>query len=91
MKAEEDQADFDYDTVSIPAGQPLRRSYEDASLQEEMSADADKAFEMAALESRMLNQKPNLGYFGANTKKQVFPVFDSKLLQVCTAGSLSLQ
>lgn len=71
MQADEEQGDFDYDSVNIPPTKPLR-SYEDASLQDEMSADADKAFEMAELESRMLSQEPNLGYFGANVKNQVF-------------------
>ena len=54
--------------MNIPEGNAIGRSYEDASLRDELSADADKAFKLAELESKLLSQESNLGYFGANKK-----------------------
>lgn len=49
----------------IADGESLGKSYEEASLLEDLSADADKAFQLQ--ESRLLS-RPNVGFFGANIK-----------------------
>lgn len=64
LEEDEDEDDFDYSDVNLPEGAVVGKSYEDASLLEGLSADADKAFERE--EERMLSQQPMLGFFGAN-------------------------
>ena len=64
---EADDFDFDYDDVHI-AESAMGKSYEDASLLEDLSLNANQAFQEAELESRSLFQQDNLGFFAANLK-----------------------
>ena len=52
----------------IPEGESVSvsKSYEDASLLEDLSADADMAFEKAEADPRLLSQQQ--GFFGTNVK-----------------------
>lgn len=59
--------DFDYDDVNIPESS-LGKSYEDASLLEDLTANANQAFQEAEQGSRSLFQPDNLGFFAANLR-----------------------
>jgi hypothetical protein len=60
-----DESDFDYETVYLPEGEPLSKSYQDASLLEDLSLNANQAFSIAERDPRMLLRGENLGFFGA--------------------------
>ena len=64
---EADDFDFDYDDVHISES-AMAKSYEDASLLEDLSLNANQAFQEAEQESRSLFQQDNLGFFAANVK-----------------------
>lgn len=64
-----DDFDFDYNDVHITES-AVGKSYEDASLLEDLSANANEAFQQAELDSRNLFQKDNLGFFAANLKAE---------------------
>lgn len=64
---EADDFDFDYDDVHISES-AMSKSYEDASLLEDLSLNANQAFQEAEQESRSLFQQDNLGFFAANLK-----------------------
>ena len=75
---EQESDDFDWRNVNIPTGDSNIKTYEDASMQEELRTDADKAFKLAELESMLSAKEPKKGYFGANmrgTKEQVSSSF----------------
>jgi hypothetical protein len=66
-----DESDFDYETVYLPEGEAFGKSYEDASLLEDLSADANRAFQRAEGDPRMLFQTENMGFFGAKIADNV--------------------
>lgn len=85
---EEEEDDFDYAAVNLPEGTVVSKSYEDASLLEGLSADADRAFEHQ--EERMLSQQqqPELGFFGTNLRS---PQDQVVYMSVLDGDSESLQ
>lgn len=62
-------ADFDYNDVHITES-AMSKTYEDASLLEDLTANANEAFQQAETEARNLAQKDNLGFFAANLKAE---------------------
>lgn len=68
-----DESDFDYETVYLPEqeGEAQSKSYHDASLLEDLSANANRVFQSAEGDPRMLFQGDNMGFFGAKLADSV--------------------
>lgn len=62
-----DELEFNYDEVHISEA-ALSKSYEDASLLEDLSADANEAFQNAENSLQSQAQRENLGFFAANLR-----------------------
>jgi hypothetical protein len=66
-----DESDFDYETVYLPEGEAFGKSYEDASLLEDLSANANRAFQSVEGDPRVLSQGDRVGFFGAKLADNV--------------------